>query len=97
MCMASGMVVGSRPAANQATSSPKLRPCTRLLRRIGGRIVHTLFMCTVGTFCSQAEVMEGRHFPSRQTQYVGGLASQKACGVQEWRRRWIACTPSCRP
>ena len=52
---------------------------------------------TVGTFCSQAEVMVERHFPSKHPQYVGGLASQKACGVQEWRRRWIACTPSCRP
>ena len=34
------MVVVSRPAANQATSSSKLRSCTRLLRRIGGRVVH---------------------------------------------------------
>ena len=57
---------------------------------------HTLSMCTLGTFCSQAEVMVERHFPSKHPQYVGGLASQKACGVQEWRPRWVACTLSCK-
>ena len=61
-----GMVMVSWPSANQATSSPKLRPCTRLLRRIGGRVVrvNTHFPCARfgrETLSLQTPTIRGQH------------------------------------